>query len=209
MIDHLVYATPDLEPSIAELAERLGVQPALGGRHLGRGTRNALVGLGGRRYLEIIGPDPEQGEPAEPRPFGVDALDGAGLVTWCARSSKPLADAVRAARDLGLEPGDPTPMSRLRPDGVRLEWVLTLPQTSGPFAGVMPFLIDWGASPHPSDGAPGGVDLVQLRLAHPDPEKLHAVLAALGAGDGVELVEASRCAVSALVSTHDGVLQLG
>jgi hypothetical protein len=209
MIDHLVYATPDLEPTIAELAERLGVQPAIGGRHLGRGTRNALVGLGGKRYLEIIGPDPEQGEPAEPRPFGIDDLDGAGLATWCARSSKPLADAVMAARTVGIEPGDPTPMSRLRPDGVRLEWVLTVPQMSGQFAGVVPFLIDWGESPHPSASAPAGVDLVQLRLAHPDPERLHVMLSALGADDGVELVEGSRPAVSALLSTSDGVLQLG
>ena len=44
-LDHLVYATPDLDASVEELAERFGADPVPGGAHPGWGTRNALIGL--------------------------------------------------------------------------------------------------------------------------------------------------------------------
>lgn len=206
MLDHLVYATSDLDGTVAELADRLGTVPQPGGSHPGLGTRNALVGLGGGAYLEIIGPDPTQPEPTAARPFGIDRLDGAALVTWCARPSRPLDDAIAAARHAGHDPGDPIAMSRVRPDGVRLEWRLTVPQVGGPHGGVLPFLIDWQASPHPASTLPPGVTLVQLRIETPHPEAVLAILDALGESADVEVVDGPRPTLSCLVQTGDGVL---
>src|SRR4051812_43488329 len=86
-VDHLVYATPDLDTSIRDLERLLGVAASAGGQHLGRGTRNALIAIGERAYLEIIGPDADQPPPAGPRWFGVDALEQPRLVTWAAHGT--------------------------------------------------------------------------------------------------------------------------
>nr|MBA2281652.1 VOC family protein [Acidimicrobiia bacterium] len=79
-VDHLVHGAPTLDGALDDLERRLGVRGAFGGRHDGRGTHNAVIGLGAGAYLELIAPDPEQPAPTQPRPFGLDELDEAGLV---------------------------------------------------------------------------------------------------------------------------------
>lgn len=62
----------------------------------------------------------------------------------------------------------------------------------------MPFLIDWGAGPHPAAMAPMGVRLVELRAEHPEPAAILAQLEGLG----IELAVAAAAA-PALVATLD------
>src|SRR5688572_3845719 len=54
--DHLVIAVRSLEEGVAEFERLTGIKAGPGGRHPGRGTENALVSLGGGKYLEIIAP---------------------------------------------------------------------------------------------------------------------------------------------------------
>src|SRR5207302_7776546 len=81
-VDHLVYATPDLQLGIDTAEKLFGVRATPGGQHPGQGTRNALIALGPASYLEIIGTDPEQPKPAGPRRFGIDDLKAPHLLTW-------------------------------------------------------------------------------------------------------------------------------
>jgi hypothetical protein len=174
-----VYGVADLDAAIEELAERLWVRPAHGGRHVGRGTHNALVGLGDGVYLEVIAADPEQPPAPGPLAFALDRLRLPRLVGWASRTAD-LDRRVADARARGHDPGEVRQMSRRRPDGFLLEWRLTR-HDADPDRLVVPFLIDWGGSPHPSETAPAGVRLVELRGEHPDPAAVREALGALGA----------------------------
>ena len=176
-LDHLVLATPDLAATVAEFTERTGMRPAPCGAHVGRGTRNHLVSLGGSSYLEIIGPDPEQATPDGPRPFAVDELASPRTVTW-AISPPDLDAAVAAARARGYDPGEPRPMSRRRPDGTLLQWRLTDGDTQHP-SGLVPFLIDWGTSVHPTATGLPVTPLLDLSASAPDPDEIRPLLSAL------------------------------
>ncbi|GLZ43651.1 VOC family protein [Actinokineospora sp. NBRC 105648] len=173
--DHLVYGTPDLARTTTDLASQ-GIELSPGGAHAGLGTRNALADLGDGGYLEVIGPDLEQTGP--PRLFGIDQLTAARTITWCIRVDD-LDAAVEHARAGGYDPGEPLAMSRTRSDGVELNWRLAIPEPDAA-AGLVPFLIEWGDTPHPSTTAARGTRLSSLRATHPDPDLIRARLGALG-----------------------------
>jgi hypothetical protein len=189
MIDHVVYAADDLARASDSITEILGVAPTPGGSHVGRGTRNDLLSLGGSTYLEVIGPDPSQQDPDGPRPFGIDDVTEPALVAWCVRPARPLDEIVSEARASGIEFGQIAAMSRRRPDGVLLEWQLTYPQLDGPFGPALPFMIDWGGSAHPTDTLESGVELVGLEVSHRDPQLLRRALEIVGFDSRVTIHE--------------------
>lgn len=176
-IDHLVYATPDLQLGINSVEKLVGVRATPGGQHPGRGTRNALLSLGASVYLEIIGPDPEQTAPTLPRPFGIDDLTQPRLVTWAAKGTN-LEQWSSDARAKGVTLGPVIPGSRRRSDGVLLSWRYTDPRTVVA-DGVVPFFIDWGKTPHPASTAAQGASLIDLHAEHQDAKQVQSVLNAL------------------------------
>jgi hypothetical protein len=177
LLDHLVLATPDLAATVADFTRRTGVTPAPGGVHVGLGTRNHLVSLGGTSYLEIIGPDPEQSAPGRPRPFEVDGVTVPRTVTW-AISPPDLDAAIAAARAQGYDPGPALSMSRRRPDGTLLQWRLTDGDDAHP-SGLVPFLIDWSTTVHPTASGLPTTPLLSLTASAPDPDEIRPLLAAL------------------------------
>ena len=203
-IDHLVYAAPDLAEAVRIVEARLGAALRAGGQHPGRGTRNALLSLGPGVYLEVIGPDPDQPAPSSPRWFGIDTLRAPALVTWAARSSR-LDDDVAVARSAGVKLGAVLAGRRAEPDGRMLSWRCTDP-TTVVGGGLVPFLIDWAGSPHPSDSAPSSVRLLELRGGHPDPDGIRRQLAALGAC--IEVALAPAPSLAARLSTAVGEVEL-
>jgi hypothetical protein len=208
MIDHLVYASNDLPSASATIAELFGMTPTPGGHHVGHGTYNELLSLGGATYLEVIGPDPEQPMPGGPRPFGLDLLTTPSLVAWCVRPLRSLSEVIDEARAAGIELGDVTAMSRRRPDGVLLEWKLTFPQLTGRFGMALPFMIDWADSSHPTDTLPSAVQLIGLDVAHPDVQALRTALDIIGITTSVELREEPQPSLRATIATQSGEVTL-
>jgi hypothetical protein len=70
------------------------------------------------------------------------------------------------------------PMSRRRPDGSLLRWRLTDGDTQHP-SGLVPFLIDWAGTTHPSASGLPTTPLLTLSATAPDPDEIRLLLAAL------------------------------
>ena len=177
-VDHLVWGAPDLEREIDRFEEVAGVRPTPGGSHPGEGTRNALLGLGPGSYLELIAPDPSQTHFRQPRWFGLDTLVSPRLITWAAKVTD-LDHLAVSVRNAGVPLGEIRAGRRELSDGRVLSWRMTYPEVRND-DGVVPFLIDWENSPHPSDTAPGGALLVGLRAEHPAPDAIADQLRHLG-----------------------------
>ncbi len=229
-VDHLVYGVPELSAGVARIAELLGVTPAPGGSHEGRGSHNALLSLGGDAYLEIIAPDPAQPPPRQPRPFGLDSLARPRLVTFAVHacqtppsrtSGKPQPDRAGGAQPAaaevrlerwrahavarGYDPGPVAPGTRRRSDGSLLRWHLCQHQKL-PFGGTVPFLIDWDAVDSPAASAPAGCRLLNLEVRSPEPGAVGSALRALGVPVAVQA--ADRPGLRATVATPRGTVQL-
>lgn len=202
MLDHILLGIDDLDRGIAFMEERTGVRAAFGGVHPGRGTQNALLRLGTRRYLEIIAPDPKQTSLAaypelrtmrEPR-----------LLTWAVHTDDIAAVAQKLA-DAGFAADGPEGGSRARPDGKILHWkALRLKDDRG---GLLPFFIEWSRdSVHPSVDAPSGCQLVQFTAASSNPEELRDVVARLGVE--LEVEQAAKPQLRARIAGARGTAEL-
>lgn len=177
-LDHLVYVTNDVDATIDALEQRLAVRAAIGGRHPNWGTRNALVSLGPRTYLEIMGPDTGLPKPAQPRPFGIDAISKPRLATWVARADN-IQSAIDTASRRGLDLGELQERSRKKPDGSVLTWTMT-DLSKSRMDGIIPYFIAWGNTQHPAESSPKGCRLINLTLFHPDAGRANELLRALG-----------------------------
>ena len=203
-VDHIVLATPDVDDTADRLATTLGVRAVPGGRHPDWGTRNALIALGETVYLEIVGPDPDGASPEAVRPFGLDGLLAPRLATWAVRGRALEALVVRARAD-GIELGDVRRRTRRRPDGVLLAWSMT--ESNAPRAdGILPFFIDWSATPHPASTSPRGGTLIGLRARHPDAQGTRSMLRSLGLALDVEVAESPE--LIATLETRLGRIEL-
>ena len=73
--------------------------------------------------------------------------------------------------------------------------------------GIVPYFIDWGASPHPAESSPRGCTLLGIRARHPDYLRVRRILRALGLG--LEVENGARATLVATIRTPKGEVELG
>ncbi len=204
--DHLLLGIADLDKGIEWVEKTTGVKAVMGGSHPGVGTRNALVALGDRRYLEIIAPDPAQTRYTSQ--FDVRKLAEPRLITWAAATTDIAALAAKA-RDAGQQTFGPRDGSRARPDGKLLKWKSLGIQSKLGADGVepIPFFIEWAAdSVHPSQDSPRGCRLLSMEMEHPDPAAVRKMLGNLGLA--IEVAQAASARLKAALDTPKGKVTL-
>jgi hypothetical protein len=179
-VDHLLLGVSDLDRGIAWVEEATGIRAIVGGSHPGVGTRNALLSLGGRRYLEIIAQDPAQAAFT----FRIDlrVLSEPRLITWAA-ATRDIDALAKKAREAGVRTDGPQVGSRKRPDGTVLHWrTLGLKvDLTADAVDPIPFFIEWASdSRHPSTDSPRGCELESLEIEHPKAAEVNDLLSKVG-----------------------------
>lgn len=152
MPDHIILGCRDLDEGVEYMEKLSGYRAEFGGVHPGRGTRNALLKLGDRSYLEILAPDPEQ--PQLYWHAEIATLKEPLLVGW-AEEVKNIDNYAAWLRAHGTPCTGPIGGSRTRPNGDDFRWKTVM--LGDDKAGILPFRIEWASdSPHPASDAPGG-----------------------------------------------------
>src|SRR6266850_2715823 len=202
LLDHIILGCNDLDLGMELVEQNTGVRPAIGGVHPGRGTRNALLSLGERRYLEIIAPDPAQQkivhfpqirEMKEPR-----------LIGWAVHPPD-IAATAKLLRDNQVAFQGPDEGSRKRPDGRVLNWKTV--NLADDRHGLLPFFIEWSAdSVHPSKDAPKKCHLDYFTVMSDEPDDLSATVKRIGLDVPVQRSDKTR--LRALITGPKGDLGL-
>lgn len=206
VVDHLLLGISDLDRGIEWIEKITGLKAVIGGSHPGVGTRNALLSLGGKRYLEIIAPDPQQ--TAFNFHIDIRKLIEPRLITWAA-GTNDIDVLAKKAKESSFEIFGPRDGSRARPDGKVLKWKSLGVMNKFGDQGIepFPFFIQWAAdSLHPSQDSPKGCELESFEIEHPRPADLVDALKMFGIEATVK--EAKNVRLIARIKTPKGKVEL-
>jgi hypothetical protein len=121
--------------------------------------------------------------------------------------SEDIERSVERTRANGFDPGVVLDLSREAPSGETIRWKLSL--RAEPIGdGLVPFVIDWGDTPHPAESQPEGTRcrLDHFSGDHPEPAVVVAALDALGAA--LEVRPGNRARLNAAISGPAGTFDL-
>lgn len=164
-IDHVLLFAPTLNQAMTRFEVLTGVEAQPGGAHPDHGSVNALASMG-TSYIELIA-----------RVDGRAGGSGIEVIDYAMRGEDIEAVATQG-HALGLEVNW-MDGQRMTSDGGLLRW-RTCMFEGHEFAGLLPFFIDWGETPHPSATSPAGISSPRLTALHPDAEKLALIYRNLG-----------------------------
>ncbi len=203
--DHIVYAVPDFDQAIHDLEEKLGIKPVIGGRHLLRGTKNALLNLGNICYLEILAIDHENTSFIGQRWMGMDLITQPTITRWAIQTNE-IEKHSHILKKQDQELGNIADGERKTSEGETLKWKMTLPLPI-PEIDVIPFLIDWSSSDfHPTDRLETGCSIHSISLYHPQPEMIETLLKKLTLKMKVSFAAAPK--INIQISGKNGIIEL-
>jgi len=152
-LDHVIYGTADLDVAQRRIEQELGLEVRPGGRHVGQGSHNRIVPLGGG-YLELIAVV-DQAE-AERSALGAALAErirerGEGLMGWVVAVEDVVAEAARTGAEL----------STIERDGLRAQLAGVATAMAEP---ALPFFIrrDPGIADPGEGGDAGGIAWVEV-----------------------------------------------
>ncbi len=188
-IDHFAVGAESLEQGAAALQTALGVEVPRGGKHDAMSTHNCVAQAGNESFLEIIAIDSDAPDPGRVRWF---TLDDAATQARLAERPRALCwvvgtdDLDTIVAQSAVDLGEVVKFTR----GER-SWRLTVPKDGSlPEGGLLPAFIEWSPGAHLSTGMQDlGLRLKSVKLSHPDPARISAMLDALHVDHLAEVAE--------------------
>ena len=203
-IDHFVYVTDDLERTKTYFENKTGVTVNYGGRHLDKGTHNAIFRIGERSYFEILAPDPQRNPDIELSWLGTQNISYSRISRWCIAPEN-------YERGLNFMNGESKyefhslPGSRKKLDGSLLEWNLGLCDKESDID-VFPFLVDWGKSVHPTVNMKSECKIQSIEIHHKCPEKIRKITNEFQIKANITKSEDVK--ISIILDTPRGIIEL-
>lgn len=205
-IDHFAIGCSDLETGVAYIEDKLGLRVPKGGKHAAMSTHNCVMQAGNESFFELIAIDPDAPDPGRARWFTLDhpatqkrLSERPRALTWVVNTT----DLDRIIADSPVDLGEVVDFAR----GDRT-WRLTVPRDGSlPENGLLPAFIEWSPGPHPSTGQQDlEVRLQSVKLTHPDPSRIEAMLTALSVRHLAEVSQGETGLAFALNSPSGSVL---
>jgi hypothetical protein len=156
-IDHVLLFAPTLSQAMTCFEVLTGVEAQPGGAHPDHGSVNALASMG-TSYIELIARADGRGSGSE--------IEVIGYAMQCDDIGAVAARGAALGLDVHWMDGQ-----RMTSQGTLLRW-RSFEFEGHEFAGLLPFFIDWGTTPHPSASSPSGISNPRITAFHPDAEKL-------------------------------------
>lgn len=203
-IDHLVYCVPELKAAMEFFQFVHGIHFTYGGQHLTQGTHNALLNIGKGAYLELLAIDPTNHNIDPPRWMGIDLITEPKLTRWAIKTND-LSSDVAILKEANPNMGEQFNGSRKKTDGSILEWGMALPLAT-PKVEILPFMIDWKTSIHPTESLSKIYPLTALKATYPEPSVIEKPLKKLGID--LEVLEAKEVSLQATIQGPKGEVVL-
>ncbi|MXW72872.1 MAG: VOC family protein [Acidimicrobiaceae bacterium] len=202
-IDHVIWAAPSLDDACRQFESLTGVSPVYGGQHTDGDTHNAVIGLGDRRYLEILAAKPDT-KTADPWALYCRALPEPRLFTYAMRPPLPIDEFHQYLVESGLSNDDVTKGGRRTPDGRILDWRYCGARANG-HGGLVPFFIEWDRG-HATESLVVKIATEDFSLRSPDPQGLSQHLERMKIKQTVEFSE--KPGLDLALSTPKGSVHL-
>lgn len=204
-LDHIVYAVPDLEKAMADFEKMTGIAPVFGGYHTTQGTKNALVNLGNKAYLEFLAIDPQNTDIVAPRWMGIDLIQQPLITRWALKSDDLKKDSI-IVKNYHQSMGKIKGGQRKTTNQQLLQWEMIMPLAT-PKVELIPFFCDWQNSEiHPTDSLPQQGAFKQLQLTHPTPDKFISTLKELSLD--LAVFPKNNISIKATIETPKGIFKI-
>jgi len=204
-IDHIVYTVINLEAAIDEFEKLSGVRPVFGGYHTTKGTKNAIVNLGGECYLEILAIDERNTSIVPPRWMGVDLVKSPQITRWSLKSDDLQQDREILQKykpEMGVIQGG----QRQTSTGDMLTWEMILPLAQ-PLVESVPFMTDWqNSTVHPTLHLPQECELITLSFTHPNSDEIQKIFNKLNIDIMIE--QGKKSMIKAKIKSPNGIFEI-